>query len=248
MIQTDKHYKAFAKIIDDIAYRHGSISTVFDDFLTLTLSALSLGRAESLYKTTIERYDERDRPKFGHALAELFLAYEHHVTPDGGWCDVLGNFFEEHNGKVGRDARGQFFTPESVCQLMAEVVNTENDQVQTVMEPSCGSGRNLMALDRLNPRNRWNLFYTACDIDERCVKMCTLNMFFHGMRGVVIHMDTLRMQVWRGWRIYLPETGLGIQPIGAEQALSFIVHKSEEAETPVKKTATVNTNGQVQLF
>jgi len=267
MIQRTVHYKEFSKILENIAYRHGSVADVFDDFLTLTLSALSFGRAEQLYKDTIARYRPEEQPKFGHALGALFQAYEENVTTDGGWCDVLGTFFEEHNGKFGRDAKGQFFTPETVCDFMARVTiaDSDSDSPKTVMEPSCGSGRNLMALDRLHPRNRFRMFYTACDIDGRCVKMCSLNMFMHGMKGAVIHMDTLRMETWGGYRVFLPETGMGIQAINKHQALGFLVQSANENEEhsrselveavdtkpkPVEKTPKIvhSKTGQVHLF
>jgi type I restriction enzyme M protein len=258
MIQQTPNYKAFVKIIEDIAYRNSSIQEVFDDFLTMTISALSFGRAEQLYIDAIKRYHPQDQPKFGQALAHLVNAYSDHITPDGGWCDILGSFFEEHNSKFGRDARGQFFTPESVCQFMAEIVaadaEADNDKVITVMEPSCGSGRNILAMDRLSPRNRWNMFYTASDIDHRCVKMCTLNMFMHGMKGVVIHMDTLRMEVWGGYRVYLPETGLGIAPIDKYQALTYLIQPREEQEEdepepePEVLPKQTGTYTQSQLF
>lgn len=270
MIQQTKHYKEFTKTIESIAYSHSSMSEVFDDFLTMTLSALSFGRAEQLYKDTVARYKTQDQPKFGVALGALFQAYEENVTADGGWCDVLGSFFEEHNGKFGRDAKGQFFTPETVCDFMAQITaidaEADGDTPRTLMEPSCGSGRNLMAFDRLHPRNRFKMFYTACDIDSRCVKMCALNMFMHGMKGVVIHMDTLRLEVWGGYRVYLTETGLGIQPLTKHQAMSFLTRPSEpeqvqetaptQADIPTEVVAAIQSdqasilgkNGQVHLF
>ncbi len=258
MIQQTQNYKTFVKTIEDIAYRNSSVGNVFDDFLLLTLSALSFGRAENVYKEVISRYHEQDVPKFGVALGALFSSYNENVTADGGWCDVLGSFFEEHNGKFGRDALGQFFTPESVCHLMAKITAPEPFAKDiTVMEPSCGSGRNLLAIDRLSPTNRLNAFYVACDIDSRCVKMCTLNMFMHGMRGVVIHMDTLRLEVWGGYRVYFAETGLGIQQISKYECMKYLMRQSEPEERQAEETpepveftaAQIKTfPTQIQLF
>lgn len=231
-----KHYAAFSKLFDQLLYRH-DVPTVFDDFLTLSLSALALGRAESVYAETIKRYRPEDQAMFGRMFAELFLAYEERSSPDGAWCDILGHFFEEHNGKFGRDARGQFFTPETVCNFMAQITAADMDTKQqdtiTVNDCAVGSGRNLIAHSRLHPSNRTKCFYVGQDIDHRCVKMTALNMAMYGLRGVSIHMDTLRMEIWGGYRVWLPETGLGIQPLSKAECIRFLMAEKESRPVPV---------------
>ncbi len=222
------HYHNFQKLFDALLYRH-DVPTVFDDFLTLTLSALAIGRAESVYEETIKRYRPEDQAMFGKMFAELFLAYDERSSPDGGWTDILGHFFEEYNGKFGRDARGQFFTPESVCNFMAQIV-TDGPSEGTINDCAVGSGRNLIAHSRTHPSNRTNCFYVGQDIDHRCVKMTAINMAMYGMRGVSIHMDTLRMEIWGGYRVWLPETGLGVQPLTKQQCISFLMAEREETE------------------
>lgn len=209
--------KDFIKIMGELAYRH-SISQVFDDFLTMAVCCYSVGRMEKIYLETISRYSKEEAHTFAKALAAFNMAYCERLTEEGGWYDGLGEFFEEHNSKFGRDAAGQFFTPPHICDLMAQM--SWNDEVTegNVGDPACGSGRNLLAFDRLNPQNRFRFFYVAQDVDRRCALMCTLNMFMHGMRGIVVHGDTLRMQAFGGYRIWLPETGLFIQPMTAEAA------------------------------
>jgi hypothetical protein len=61
-----------------------------------------------------------------------------------------------------------------------------------------------------------------------------------GMKGVVIYMNTLSMQVYFGFRIYLPETGLGVLKLSEQERLSYITTKSDEEQ----KQAT----GQQSLF
>ncbi len=232
---TTKHYAAFNKLFEALLYRH-DVPTVFDDFLTLTLSALAIGRAESVYEETIKRYRPEDQSMFGRMFAELFLAYDERSSPDGGWADILGHFFEEHNGKFGRDARGQFFTPETVCNFMAQITAADavadGDEPITVNDCAVGSGRNLIAHSRLHPSNRTRCFYVGQDIDHRCVKMTAINMAMYGMRGVSIHMDTLRMEVWGGYRVWLPETGMGVQPLSKAQCISFLMGPKESEPIP----------------
>lgn len=226
--------KEFTKAIQSIAYRH-SIMQVFDDFLELAVCAFAMGRLEERYHEIMNRYDERERNAFPEALAALVKAYEDVSTPDGKWGDPLGHFFEEHSSQFGRSAMGQFFTPVTVCEFMAQIVtidaDADGDRTETVNDCACGSGRNLIAHARVNPQNRLNHIYVGQDLDRRCVLMATINMVMYGLRGYVIHMDTLRMEIYGGYRVYLPETGLGVAPMSKEACMALLfAPKPDEPE------------------
>lgn len=70
----------------------------------------------------------------------------------------------------------------------------------TILDPACGSGRCLIAYDRKGDPKP-HAFYVGVDIDERCVRMAAINMFFHGMRGVVICGNSLSMEMRFGYRV-----------------------------------------------
>ena len=121
-----QQFKEFNKLFEQLTYRH-DLPSVFDDFLSLAISALSFGRAELLYQETIKRYRTEEQPMFGKMFAAMVLAYEERSSTEGTWVDILGEFFEEHNGKFGRDARGQFFTPPTVCDFMAKLTAADTE-------------------------------------------------------------------------------------------------------------------------
>jgi len=220
--------KEFNAIFGKLAYRHNFMK-VFDDFLIMTLCAFAMGKEEPLYHQTIKAYTPEEINLFPQLLGALVDYYQRRAE-SGGWVDGLGEFFEEHNGKFGRDALGQFFTPTHICDLMAQVSGAENGNV---LDPAAGSGRCLIALDRLQYDNRLKNFYVAADIDARCVKMCTINMALYGMKGAVIHMDSIKMEIFDGYRVYLPETGLGVQRLNANQCRSFMItDKTPQAIKP----------------
>ena len=58
---------------------------------------------------------------------------------------------------------------------------------QTVIDPTCGSGRMLLAAAK---RNRHALFYGA-DLDVTCCKMTLINMLFNSLTGEITHMNSL---------------------------------------------------------
>ena len=218
--------KTFTKIFEQLSYRHGN-AEVFSDFLEATVCAFTLGKMENEYAEIMKRYDPDEIPLFGQMLGALISEYEKQSDSAGRWTDPLGRFFEEYNGKWSRERSGQFFTPEHLCNLMARMTEPSG----SICDPCCGSGRNLIAADRMNPMNRYLNHYTAMDVDRRCVNMCVINFTMFGMSGTVIHMDTLSMEIYRGYRVWLPETGLGVQPLTAQQCRALVLSNRMEEDS-----------------
>jgi hypothetical protein len=249
--------KEFQGLFNQIAYRH-DFMRVFDDFLTMSICAFSFGRMEDIYLETIKGYSKEELNLFGNLLGALILEYENRSSDCGAWYDGLGDFFMDNNSKFGQDAKGQFFTPEPICNMIAlTTAGEDNLNERRILDPAAGSGRLLIAFDRTNPRYRLENFYVACDIDSRCVKMCTLNFFLYGLKGAIIHTNSLTMEIWGGYRVYLTDTGLGIRLLDKYECLSFLVHpKSEEPEQepkqdrhpePVKTIQVLKPENSIQL-
>jgi type I restriction enzyme M protein len=214
-------YNNLGKAIDKIAYRHQA-TRVFDDLLEMTICAFSYGTMEERYLEIAKNYNPDEMNLFAHALGALVLDYENCATPDGGWDDVLGTYFETCNSMSTAQRMGQFFTPVSVCDLMAKIVQGEIKVDTTICDPCCGSGRNLIAHSRLAPSNRLKGMYFGMDLDRRCVNMCTINMVMYGLRGIVIHMNTITLEIYGGYRVYLPETGLGIRRMSIDECKTYV--------------------------
>jgi len=65
------------------------------------------------------------------------------------------------------------------------------------------------------------------------VNMCVLNFVMYGLRGAVIHMDTISLKIFGGYRIWLPETGLMVQPLTSEQCKAYVFEqKKREVKEP----------------
>ncbi|TLX73703.1 SAM-dependent DNA methyltransferase [Labilibacter sediminis] len=241
--------KEFEKLFSKIAYRH-TFMNVFDDFLTLTLCAFGMGRYEEEYLKTLEIYSKEEINIFPQLLGELVKYYTEN-SKSGSWVDGLGDFFMEHNGKFGRDARGQFFTPVHICQLLAEMTKPESG---TINDCAVGSGRCLIAADRVHPQNRFNNFYVGVDVDPRCVKMCAINMQLYGMKGVVIHGNSLTLDIWGGYRVYLPETGLGVRKLSADECRQYLLTqkdaepKKQAHKKEIPTPQPQKTTEQLRLF
>lgn len=221
---------SFEKLLSDVSDRHNP-SVVFDDFLQMSVCAFSLGRSEELYHKTCEKYNENEKASFGKALGALILEHEKQTE----WCDYLGRFYEaqgQSNAKIG-----QFFTPETICNLMAKLTESNENETGTVNDPTCGSSRNLIAHSRLYPNNRLKYFYIGQDLDKRCCLMSVLNFVMFGMKGIIIHMNCLSNDIYGGWRIWLPETGLGISPLSVEECKSLLFEQKKEPVIEIKQAS-----------
>jgi type I restriction-modification system DNA methylase subunit len=212
------------------------IHNVFDDFLNMTVSAFSMNRDEERYLKCSKKYNENQIKLFGDTLGALFLDYES-VSSDGEWDDIIGKIFEElllSNAKTG-----QFFTPKSLCDLMAAITQSDIKE-GTINDPSSGSSRNLIAHSRLDLNNRFNFTYIAQDLDERCCLMSVINFVMYGLKGYVIHCDTLSMEIYKGWRIFMPETGLFVVPISIEDCEQILTKKTDDKpEIQINKQLTL---------
>lgn len=168
--------------------RHFDASRLFDDFLTIIICCLARQTQEDWYLETVKKYKREHLKQFAKVLGTLFLIYDKH-TFQGDWVDPLGDYYEALAGNYKKQGFGQFFTPKSLCDIMATITIKEHDYGGKVNDCAVGSGRTLLAANKICKGKN----YIAQDIDHICVKMCAINMAFHGLKGKVLHMDSLMM-------------------------------------------------------
>lgn len=180
--------------------RSRSVSTVFNDFLTLSCCSLAqtVYRSDILeqkYLNIIKTYTKEQAEEFSKLLAFLVLGLEQESQ------DFLGQVYMSLN--LGSQANGQYFTPYSVCKFMAEINFTEieslqNNQLITLSEPCCGSGALIIAfaqtLREHNINYQQKLFVEAIDISEMCFKMTYIQLSLLGIPAKVIQGDSLSLK------------------------------------------------------
>lgn len=180
--------------------RSRSVSTVFNDFLTLSCCSLAQtvyqsDNLEQKYLNIIKTYTKGQAEEFSKLLAFLVLGLEQ--APQ----DFLGQIFMSLN--LGSQANGQYFTPYSVSKFMAEINFTEieslqNNQLITLSEPCCGSGALIIAfaqtLREHNINYQQKLFVEAIDISEMCFKITYIQLSLLGIPAKVIQGDSLSLK------------------------------------------------------
>lgn len=180
--------------------RSRSVSTIFNDFLTLSCCSLAqtVYRSDILeqkYLNIIKTYTKEKAEEFSKLLAFLVLGLEQESQ------DFLGQVYMSLN--LGSQANGQYFTPYSVSKFMAEINFTEieslqNNQLITLSEPCCGSGALIIAfaqtLREHNINYQQKLFVEAIDISEMCFKMTYIQLSLLGIPAKVIQGDSLSLK------------------------------------------------------
>lgn len=193
--------RRFESALLEVSRTH-NIWTVFNDFLDYSMLMMRWWDIKASDFIDIEK----KYPGKHHAqlFTEAYFAMADIADGDGtGFKDPFGDFFMEH---LGNNYKGQFFTPESICEMIAKMqIGTELPDKATVADPCCGSGRLLLAAAKIN---RKALFY-GMDIDLTCCKMTVINFILNTLAGEVTWMNTITQERWKSWIIMKVMDGAG---------------------------------------
>ena len=187
-----------------------SYSTIFSDFLDSVLYALLSLTDNISEKDFIDRLKENKlKGKYEDSYLEVVGRYKENQSKDIGsrpcnyfgkaWWklqgdteDVLG---EIYMAKISSGEHGQFFTPNHVTNMMAEMAGI--GEGETVNDPACGSGRFLISAAKVNK----DALLMGIDLSLVCVKMAVINMWLHDLNADIYHGDSLKQEMYRVYRI-----------------------------------------------
>lgn len=185
--------------LHEISRKSGDRATeVWDRFLRMSFAALSYGQQESVYLRAIERIKDNRviLDLYVRAFAELVEVYENGAR----FADHLGDYHMEILGSRGAQAKGEYFTPEHVCQLTALMTLGDiasNDKI-TLHEPACGSGRFILAITKViegRGESVLKMRVEAIDVTASCAYMAYINFALWSIPAVVIHGNTLTREI-----------------------------------------------------
>ncbi len=164
---------------------------VFRDFVDYTAASLLWEGDKQLAEQLKARYKE-DYPMFGELFKAMVQTIHDNLAEDLDWYDALGTLYEEIASQSKASFLGQFFTPPTVCDFMAQIQRPleecgDRKTGLTINDPTCGSGRLLLAFNKFAPGN----YLVGQDVDVICTKMTAINMALHGCRGQSINGNSL---------------------------------------------------------
>ncbi|WP_411845708.1 N-6 DNA methylase [Roseibacillus persicicus] len=197
----------FRTILQSIARQKSSIVTVFADFCRIAACASALQTREDEYFEAIKSYSKEELSLIAKAYAHLIQEMEQKP-----FCDVLGPYYIEIASHSSKQARGEFYTPPEVSELLARIsmdaptVIAEGKAI-TVNDPCCGSGGMLLALAKqFSPIilggevSHVDLLRVTCqDINPVAVDMCYLNTTMWGIPATMILGNGLNAETNKVW-------------------------------------------------
>ena len=127
---------------------------------------------EAINKLSLGNYQDNSIDAFGDA-------YEYLMT-----------MYASSAGKSG----GEFFTPQEVSELLAEMAVVGKKEVNKVYDPACGSGSLLLKFAKVLGKDNVRQGFFGQEINITTYNLCRINMFLHDInyeKFDIAHGDTL---------------------------------------------------------
>lgn len=138
---TPQALRPLENLICDFAYSNGyEPMSVFNDFLRYVIHGFSPGAPpvkDWKYK--------RQQNRFFMELLAGWIQLMQRELQTREWFDAFGDLFMALSSRGGQQAHGQFFTPVHICDLMVQCTTDEKTTGKRMSDPTCGSGRLLLA-------------------------------------------------------------------------------------------------------
>ena len=83
--------------------------------------------------------------------------------------------YASNAGKSG----GEFYTPQEVAELLAEITTVGKKEVNKVYDPCCGSGSLLLKFAKVLGKENVRLGFYGQEINITTFNLCRINMFLH---------------------------------------------------------------------
>ncbi len=130
--------------------------------------------------------------KLLEAIGDLRLGDYGDNTIDafGDAYEFLMTMYASNAGKSG----GEFFTPQEVSELLAEITTVGKKEVNKVYDPACGSGSLLLKFSKVLGKENVRQGFFGQEINLTTYNLCRINMFLHDINYNnfdIAHGDTL---------------------------------------------------------
>lgn len=202
----NQHEAAFVKKFNSLIGKYQPWE-IWRDFIQIHALLIPVAVDKSTAKARAEehdrilsRYDKAEQEIIKKNLLDILVE----ALEENPEQDFLGRLYMQLG--LGDHWKGQFFTPYSLCRMMA-ILNTsecvdviKQDGWASMLDPSCGAGATLIAgihavrekLEKSGNLNWQNhLLVVGQDIDPVTAQMCYIQLSLQGAAGYIKIGDTL---------------------------------------------------------
>ena len=125
---------------------------------------------------TVEQRNKK-LTKIVEAIGDLRLGNYSDNTIDafGDAYEFLMTMYASNAGKSG----GEFYTPQEVSELLAEITTVGKKEVNKVYDPACGSGSLLLKFAKVLGKENVRQGFFGQEINLTTYNLCRINMFLH---------------------------------------------------------------------
>lgn len=153
-------------------------------FIDLDVNSPKLGN-------TVERRNQK-LVKLLESIGGLNLGNytDHTIDAFGDAYEYLMSMYASSAGKSG----GEFYTPQEVSELLAEITTVGKKEVNKVYDPCCGSGSLLLKFAKVLGKDKVRQGFYGQEINLTTYNLCRINMFLHDIdydHFDIEHGDTL---------------------------------------------------------
>ncbi len=141
--------------------------------------------------STVEKRNQK-LTKLFEAIGDLRLGSysDHTIDAFGDAYEFLMTMYASNAGKSG----GEFYTPQEVSELLAEITTVGKKEVNKVYDPACGSGSLLLKFAKVLGKENVRIGFFGQEINLTTYNLCRINMFLHDINYNnfdIAHGDTL---------------------------------------------------------
>ncbi|KKR51781.1 MAG: Type I restriction-modification system, M subunit [Parcubacteria group bacterium GW2011_GWE1_40_20] len=163
-----------------------TLSTVFDNIEKSAKGSSSEDDLKGLFDdldvnsnklgNTVEKRNVK-LAKLMEAVGGLSLGNysDHTIDAFGDAYEFLMTMYASNAGKSG----GEFYTPQEVSELLAEITTIGKKEVNKVYDPACGSGSLLLKFAKVLGRENVRQGFFGQEINLTTYNLCRINMFLH---------------------------------------------------------------------
>ena len=141
--------------------------------------------------STVEKRN-RQLTKLLNAINSLRLGdyANNNIDAFGDAYEYLMQMYASNAGKSG----GEYYTPQEVSELLAQITTVGKTEVNKVYDPACGSGSLLLKFAKVLGKENVRIGFYGQEINLTTYNLCRINMFLHDINYNhfdIAHGDTL---------------------------------------------------------